>query len=258
MSKSAGKSDSNSVNTSKGFSKNFSITQAIVLCAGRGKRLKPHTDTTPKPLLPVSGKPTLDFVFDSLSQAGIERVVLVTHYLGEQIEAYAQQQSFFPTDAIHCVDQKKLSGTADATLIALKAKPAWFKNSFLLTASDYLVPQDFYSDLLQAHQQSGQAIACSLKRIAESEMNMRSSVRFNAKDDVLEVVEKPAPGTAPSALSANLVYVLPADIRRYIEEVEFSERGEKEIQTAINQYLQLNGPACGLEQATPIEWHEQL
>lgn len=249
-------------NPKESMSDSHLVKSAIVLCAGRGKRLKPHTDNTPKPLLAVSGKPTLDFVLDALSYAGIEQVVLVTHYLGEQIEAYARQQSFFPTHAIQCVDQQKLAGTADATLIALEAKPEWFLNSFVLTASDYLVPQAFYHELIQAHGGSQKAIACSLKRIAESEMNMRSSVRFNEKNDIVEVVEKPAPGTAPSPFSANLVFVLPADIKQYIETVDFSERGEKEIQSAINAYIQGSGepllPACGLVQATPAEWHPSL
>lgn len=230
------------------------ITTAIVLCAGRGKRLQPHTDATPKPLLPVAGKPTLDFVLASLKEAGVENVMLVTHYLAEQVQAYAQHQSYFPAANIMCVDQQQLAGTADAALSALDAKPDWFLTPFLLTASDYLVPLSFYKSLVDAYEKSGKAIAVSVKRLNADELALRSSVRFNQSGDVLEVVEKPAAGTAPSNLSANLVFILPSEIVNAIEAVVPSARGEKEIQSAVNAYLTENGPAYALEQDTPGEW----
>jgi len=234
------------------------VTSAIVLCAGRGKRLSPHTDTTPKPLLPVKDKPTLDFILASLQHAGIKKIVLVTHYLADQLLAYARHQSYFPADAIYCVPQEQLAGTADATLSALDAKPDWFSGSFLLTASDYLVPHPFYKSLIDAFIQSQKAIGVSVKRIDESEMAMRSSVRFDSNDHVLEIVEKPAAGTAPSTLSANLIYILPADIIHAIRQVQPSPRGEKEVQTAVNSYIQGHGSAFSLEQIAPSEWHPDL
>lgn len=235
-----------------------SITTAIVLCAGRGKRLSPHTDKTPKPLLPVNDKPTLDYIFASLQFAGIQRIVLVTHYLSEQLITYARQQSYFAQDAILSVRQEQLAGTADATAVALLAKPTWFTGSFLLTASDYLVPLPFYKSLLDAFELSNKAIGVSLKQIDESELAMRSSVRFDEGGDVLEIVEKPAAGTAPSQLSANLIYLLPADIDEAIHQVKPSPRGEKEIQSAVNSYLQEHGAGFSLLQNTPQEWQPDM
>ncbi len=61
---------------------------AMVLAAGLGKRLRPITDTRPKPLVEVAGRTMLDRVLDSLTGAGIERCVVNTHYLAAQIEAH--------------------------------------------------------------------------------------------------------------------------------------------------------------------------
>lgn len=234
------------------------MKSAIVLCAGRGSRLKPHTNTIPKPLLPVNGKPTLDLILAALANAGIENIVLVTNYLSEQIEAYASGQRFFMQGNIACVRQMELAGTADATAAALQAKPDWFERGFILTASDYLVPPNYYSDLVTAYTNSGKAIAVSLKRVAQSEQAMRSSVRFDTNGDVLEVVEKPPAGTAPSDMSANLIFILPANIVDHITSVKPSPRGEKEIQSAVNSYLAANGVGCGLEQETPSEWQPDM
>lgn len=61
--------------------------QALILAAGRGERMRPLTDTTPKPLLPVHGRPLMQYPLNALQAAGFDRVVTNTAWLGEQIEA---------------------------------------------------------------------------------------------------------------------------------------------------------------------------
>ena len=61
---------------------------ALVLAAGRGERMRPLTDSTPKPLLQVQGRPLLHWHLQALANAGVSRVVINTAWLGEQIPAY--------------------------------------------------------------------------------------------------------------------------------------------------------------------------
>ena len=61
--------------------------KAMVLCAGLGKRMRPLTDKTPKPLLAVRGRSLVDRILDRLVEAGVEEAVVNLHYLGEQLEA---------------------------------------------------------------------------------------------------------------------------------------------------------------------------
>ncbi len=75
-----------------GPAKNPSV--AMVLAAGLGKRMRPITDTIPKPLVRVSGKTLLDWGLDSLTEAGVERAVVNVHYLPDQIvEHVASRQA---------------------------------------------------------------------------------------------------------------------------------------------------------------------
>ena len=62
------------------------IGKAMVLAAGLGERMRPITDSLPKPLVPVQGRAMLDTILDRLEAAGIEEVVINTHYLGQMIQ----------------------------------------------------------------------------------------------------------------------------------------------------------------------------
>lgn len=61
--------------------------RAMILAAGRGERMRPLTDSTPKPLLPVAGKPLIQYHIEALAAAGVREIVINLAWLGEQIRA---------------------------------------------------------------------------------------------------------------------------------------------------------------------------
>lgn len=61
---------------------------AMVLAAGFGKRMRPLSETTPKPLIELMGQPLIDRVLDRLADAGVEKAVVNTHHLAEQVESH--------------------------------------------------------------------------------------------------------------------------------------------------------------------------
>lgn len=61
------------------------LTQALILCGGKGTRLGERVRNLPKPLIPVGGRPVLDYIMDVLQQAGVHRYILAAGYLGEVI-----------------------------------------------------------------------------------------------------------------------------------------------------------------------------
>lgn len=60
----------------------------MILAAGRGERMRPLTDTTPKPLLRVAGKPLIEYHIEALARAGVRRLVVNHAHLGEQLVAF--------------------------------------------------------------------------------------------------------------------------------------------------------------------------
>lgn len=69
------------------------IRRAMVLAAGLGKRMRPITDTLPKPLVSIGGKPMLDHALDRLAQAGVEEAVVNVHHLASLIETHLAGRS---------------------------------------------------------------------------------------------------------------------------------------------------------------------
>ncbi len=121
--------------------------QIIIPLAGLGSRLRPLTYTTPKPLVTVAGKPVLGHVLDSLQGVQIDDIVLITGYLGDQIEKYVK--STFPQYRTHFVEQKELNGQSPA--IALTRDIV--NKDVLIIFGDTVVEADFSG--LEAVQEDG-------------------------------------------------------------------------------------------------------
>ncbi len=90
--------------------------QCVILAAGKGTRLQPITNTIPKPLVPVCGKPILDYIVEALPEE-IDELIMVVGYRSEQIKAHCGEN--FHGRAVKYVEQENYAGgTGDALLCA--------------------------------------------------------------------------------------------------------------------------------------------
>lgn len=90
--------------------------KAIIPLAGKGTRLRPHTHTTPKPLLHVAGRPVMSYILDDLAGIGVDEIVFVVGYMREVIESYIAEA--YPNITAHYVVQEIQDGTAGAVKLA--------------------------------------------------------------------------------------------------------------------------------------------
>jgi UDP-N-acetylglucosamine diphosphorylase / glucose-1-phosphate thymidylyltransferase / UDP-N-acetylgalactosamine diphosphorylase / glucosamine-1-phosphate N-acetyltransferase / galactosamine-1-phosphate N-acetyltransferase len=108
------------------------VTDAVVMAAGEGSRLRPLTERWPKPVLPIDGRPVIATLLRELAAAGISRAFVVTGHLAEQVEALVGDGSGFGLD-VRFVRQPGVLGSADTVRRALAAGA---EPPLLVTAAD--------------------------------------------------------------------------------------------------------------------------
>lgn len=115
--------------------------QCLILAGGLATRMRPLTETIPKALIPVAGRPFIDHQLDWLAAHGVTGVVLSVGYLGDAIQAHVGDGSRHGL-AVRVVDEgTNLRGTAGAVRLALDE--GVLEERFLLTYGDSFLPIDF-------------------------------------------------------------------------------------------------------------------
>lgn len=126
----------------------MSIAQAMVLAAGRGERMRPLTDSCPKPLLKVKGKPLMEYHLDAFGRGGFRDVVVNTAWLGEQIEDHYGHETAEGVRLRYSHEGKDFGGALEtaggiARALPLLAAHFWvvagdvYMPDFLFTRADY-------------------------------------------------------------------------------------------------------------------------
>ena len=227
------------------------ILSAILLAAGRGKRQRPYTDTTPKPLLPVRGRPTLDYVLTAVKQTGVERICIVTNHLEDQIIDYVGDGARWNLQ-VTFAHQSVLRGNGDALL---SVPPEWIPNKpVMVVATDYILDENSLLPLMEAHKQQDADIIVSLKVCAPEESCSRSSVEVDADWYVKKIVEKPRLDEILSPYAASVLFIFPHAVWEYLSRVDLSPRGEIELQSAVQMMIKDGYQVFGVIQPAPEEW----
>ena len=113
------------------------ITQAIVLAAGEGQRLKPFTTLMPKVMLPIAGKPILQYVIEALAENGIRRIILVVGYRKEQVQDYFESGQNYGVEIEYVLQPQQL-GVGHA----IKQVKDYADERFLVAMGDNIIDPD--------------------------------------------------------------------------------------------------------------------
>jgi choline kinase len=124
----------------------MTTTRAVILAAGRGGRLGDHTAARAKCLVPVLGRPLIDYVLEGLAGAGIEDVVMVVGYQGDQIQAEVGDGERFGVRVQYAWNRDYMRGNASSLQQAL---PFVGGEPFLLVMSDHLCSASLLKTFLE-------------------------------------------------------------------------------------------------------------
>jgi glucose-1-phosphate thymidylyltransferase len=196
--------------------------KAIIPVAGEGTRLRPHTHTTPKVLVNVAGKPILGHILESLIEVGVDEVVLIVGYRGQQVTDFVTAHYNLK---VHVVRQEKLLGLGHAIYLAreyLTSDPC------LIVLGDTIFECSF-SGVLQ-----GGVCSIGVKQVDDPR---RFGVVVVENGFITTMVEKPDP--APSNLAIVGLYfiqdaaVLRRSLEKLILEQDRRTKGEYQLTDAL-------------------------
>ncbi len=120
----------------------------VIMAGGRGERLKPFTDTLPKPLIKIGEKPIIEHTIDRLVQFGVNSITISVRYLGEKIKDHFGDGKNKEIDIFYVEEKEPLGTIGSVTLIDdIKSDSVILMNSDLLTNIDYL---EFYETFVSS------------------------------------------------------------------------------------------------------------
>lgn len=194
--------------------------QCVIVCAGKGTRMSPLSDSCPKPLICVNGKPILEYIVEALPPQ-IDELVLIVGYLKEQIVAYCGEK-YLGKRVVYCEQENHVGGTGDALMCARDV----LKGKFLF----------MYGDDIHGRETLREAVACEYAILGTySDTPERYGVLIPHEDGTLkEILEKPE--NPPSNLINIGGFVIDESIFAY--STPTSAHGELYVTDMLTQFAQ--------------------
>ena len=244
------------------------IKQAIIPLAGLGTRLLPLTSVFAKELLPINGKPGIEYILDECIEAGIKEVIFIISKKKLMIKKYFYNDKFYKEvikrkkdprilieykkilkykKMIKFVFQEKPLGTGDAVLKTKKLiKDKYF---LMLLPDDLIIKQNCSKSMIAVHKKYKASVMASMK-VSKNEVTRWGIYdvkrKINDKNFTIKsVVEKPSIKDAPSNNAVIGRYILPNTIFNKLSKLEPGKGGEIHITDAIQSLINDNGKFIG-------------
>ncbi len=239
------------------------IKQAIIPLAGLGTRLLPLTSVFAKELLPINGRPGIEFILDECIEAGIKEVIFIISKKKEMIKKYFFNDSYYKKiikkkndirikneykkilkykKMIKFVYQNKPLGTGDAVLKTKK----FIRDKFflMLLPDDLIIKKNCSKSMIKIHNKYQSSVMASMKVSKKSVSRWGiyklgkkiNKYNFNIKD----VIEKPSVLKAPSNQAVIGRYILPKKIFSKLHNQKPGKGGEIHITDAIQSLINEN------------------
>mgnify|MGYP001275928261 CR=1 FL=1 len=235
------------------------IKQAIIPLAGLGTRMLPLTSVIPKELLPINGRPNLDYIIEECIEAGIKEFIFIISKNKLSIKKYFYKDKLYKKvikknkdkriidefkkikkfrKMIKFVYQNKPKGTGDAVL---KAKKFIKGNYFLmLLPDDLIINKNCSKEMIKLHKKTKGSIIAT-KRVNKKTVSRWGILSFKNKKrnyfQINDVVEKPSKKNAPSNFAIIGRYILPSNIFAEIIKLKPGQGSEIHITDAIRNLI---------------------
>ena len=207
--------------------------KAMIMAAGQGTRLLPLTADTPKPMLPIGGKPLIEHIISLLREHDFTEIIANLHYLPDKIRDYFGDGSRFGVKLFYS-PEPELLGTAGGV-----RRCTWFlAETFLVISGDALTNIDLTS-FYEYHLRKGALATIALKKVQE--VSQYGVVITDNEGRINQFQEKPKHEEAFSDLANTGIYIFEPEILNLIPEMEFYDFGKQLFPLLVDQQQKFYG-----------------
>ncbi len=191
--------------------------KAMILAAGLGTRLRPLADTVPKCLMPLAGRPLIDWTMPWLKSAGVSECIINLHYLPDKVKGFLGDGSRYGIK-IHFSFEPELLGTAGA----VKKVADFFDQPFYVIYSDNFSQWDLTRLKLEFDKRETMAVVAVHWR---EDVTQSGMIELDGDNRIIKLFEKPKPEEVTSHyVSAGFFYLDPK-VLDYVPENKFWDFG---------------------------------
>lgn len=196
--------------------------KAMILAAGKGTRVRPITNDTPKPMIPLLQKPVLESIIEHLKTCGIDEIIINTSYLSSKIENYFGNGSKFGVQIAYSFEGEiledeivsKALGSAGG-MKKIQDFSNFFDDTFVVLCADALIDLDI-QEVIALHKEKKALATIALKQVPVNETNKYGMVELDENNKILTFQEKPDIKDAISDLANTGIYIFEPEIFDYI------------------------------------------
>lgn len=218
--------------------------KAIILAAGEGSRLRPLTYGIPKPLLPVAGRPVIDYVLDNLLKCKeIDEVIIAVSHMAQH-ELALKNYLYNTRDSVE-VRVAPTVGWGSGGDLKIVATDCGIKDTFVVAYGDVVTDIDV-SSLIKSHDKNVAPITIALFEVPHKNIGKFGSVGMEG-EKIVKFVEKPREGQAPSNLANACYFVMEPEVLNHIPHGKV--KLEEKVFPTLAELGKLKGIRC-----TPSMW----
>ena len=193
--------------------------KAMILAAGKGTRVQPLTYELPKPMIPILGKPVMEYLVEHLVKYGIQEIMVNVSYLHQKIEDYFGEGQRFGAQIGYSFEgymtddgevMPKPIGSAGG-LKKIQEFGGFFDETTLVICGDALIDLDIKSALFE-HKRKGAMVSIITKEVPLDKASDYGMVVTDEEGRVLSFQEKPKPEEALSNLASTGIYIFEPEV----------------------------------------------
>lgn len=220
--------------------------KAMILAAGKGTRLRPLTQVLPKPMIPILGKPVMEYLVEELARHGFDQIMVNTSHLATNIENYFNDGRRWGVEIGYSFEGYIRDGDVFAQPVGsaggmrrINDFGGFFDDTFLVVCGDALIDLDL-TTAVRKHWQSGAVASLVVARVDPDQVSSYGVVEANADGRITGFQEKPPAAKARSNLVNTGIYIFEPSVLDLVPAGEAYDIGSELFPAILEAGLPFN------------------